>query len=100
MILSRLLRRVSKVGAVAVLVGAMCSGAADAAAPGSPVSFSGPLGATGVRLHAPAQTSQFNLAPYGYTEQEYLASSANVANQISPNSGRWPGCPGEYLPAP
>jgi hypothetical protein len=40
----------------------------------SPVAFSDPLGTTGSKLHTPAETSQFPLGPYRYTEQEYLAS--------------------------
>jgi hypothetical protein len=47
---------------------------------GAPVTFSGPLGSTGSKLHAPAETSQFDLAPYGYREDEYLASGTAEGN--------------------
>ncbi len=90
MILSRLLAHVSKAGAVAVLVSAACAGAADA----SSVTFSGPLGSTGAKLHAPAETSQLNLAPYGYSEQEYLASGTALGNVLGyPQSQPYPALP-------
>src|SRR3954470_21591406 len=54
---------------MAVTVIAACPATASA-----DVTFSEPLGTTGSKLHAPAETAQFPLAPYGYTEQEYLAS--------------------------
>src|SRR5437588_5339171 len=58
-------------------------GASSAAAQGgssSTVTFSGPLGGTGSKLHSPAETTQFALAPYGYTEQEFLASGTAAGN--------------------
>ena len=77
--------------ALLLLAAATAAGASPAAAAQS-VSFSGPLGTTGSKLHAPAETSQFPLRPYGYTEQEYLASG--TAN------GTWPGYPqGQPYPA-
>jgi hypothetical protein len=57
---------------IVLIAAATAAGAPSAAA--QQVSFSGPLGSTGSKLHAPAETSQFGLRPYGYTEQEYLAS--------------------------
>jgi hypothetical protein len=67
---------------------------AAAAAQASPVTFSGPLGTTGVKLHAPAETSQFPLAPYGYTEQEYLASGTAAGNAAGyPQSQNFPALP-------
>lgn len=38
------------------------------------MTFSPPLGTTGAKLHAPAETSQVPLSRYGYSEQEYLVS--------------------------
>jgi hypothetical protein len=46
------------------------------AAHAEPVKFSKPLGTTGSKLHAPAETAQFPLKPHGYTEQEYLVSGS------------------------
>jgi hypothetical protein len=58
---------------VALAVGIACGLGAPASARAD-VTFSPPLGTTGSKLHAPAETTQFPLAPYGYTEQEYLVS--------------------------
>lgn len=60
----------------------------------SPVTFSGPLGSAGVKLHAPAETSQFALGPYGYTEQEFLVSG-NAAGNMSgfPQKQPYPALP-------
>src|SRR4051794_20045740 len=58
---------------VALAVGIACGLGAPASARAD-VTFSPPLGTTGSKLHAPAETAQFPLAPYGYTEQEYLVS--------------------------
>jgi hypothetical protein len=64
------------------------------ASSGSSVTFSGPLGTTGTKLHAPAETSQFALAPYGYTEQEFLASGTADGNTPGyPQSQTYPGAP-------
>jgi hypothetical protein len=79
-----------------VMVGAGVWPAAVAAqaGSGSSVSFSGPLGTTGVKLHAPAETVQFSLAPYGYTEQEYLASGTARGNVSGfPQSQSYPALP-------
>lgn len=65
-----------------------------AASADSPVTFSGALGTTGIKLHAPAETSQFPLAPYGYTEQEYLASGTAQGNMAGyPQSQSYPAAP-------
>lgn len=70
-------------------------GAPGAAAQGSsPVTFSGPLGTTGSKLHAPAETAQFSLAPYGYTEQEYLVSGTAAGNMAGyPQGQTYPSLP-------
>jgi hypothetical protein len=61
---------------------------------GSPVTFSGPLGTTGAKLHAPAETSQFALAPYGYTEQEFLASGTAAGSMAGyPQTQSFPAAP-------
>src|SRR5437588_12218378 len=65
---------------LAVVALAAAAWLAPAQAASAQVTFSGPLGTTGVKLHAPAETSQFPLAPYGYSEQEYLASGTTVGN--------------------
>ena len=77
---------------VLLLAAAAMAGAPRAAA-AQPVTFSAPLGTTGSKLHAPAETAQFPLAPYGYTEQEFLASGAAAAG----NDG---GLPAERRPIP
>jgi hypothetical protein len=61
---------------------------------GSSVSFSSPLGTTGVKLHAPAETAQFSLAPYGYSEQEYLVSGTAQGNMAGfPQTTSYPSLP-------
>ncbi len=61
---------------------------------GSSVSFSGPLGTTGAKLHAPAETAQLSLAPYGYTEQEYLVSGTAQGNMAGfPQTTSYPSLP-------
>jgi hypothetical protein len=66
---------------VAVVLSAVaCPVAAARADAPSPVTFSQPLGTTGSKLHAPAETAQFPLAPHGYTEQEYLVSGSADGN--------------------
>jgi hypothetical protein len=58
------------------------------------VTFSGPLGTTGAKLHAPAEAAQFPLAPYHYTEQEYLASGTAQGNAAGfPQSQSYPALP-------
>src|SRR3954469_16615865 len=64
-------------GVVAIAIG---TGLALAAPAHAAVSFSKPLGTTGSKLHAPAETTQFPLKRYGYTEQEYLASGTATGN--------------------
>ena len=80
-----------------VTTGWVSLGAPAAAAQGgsgSSVTFSGPLGTTGSKLHAPAETSQFALAPYGYTEQEFLASGTAAGNMPGfPQSQTYPAAP-------
>ena len=78
-----------------LLLAAASAGAAPAAADnGSAVTFSGPLGTTGIKLHAPAETSQFPLRPYGYSEQEYLASGIARGNYAGyPQSRSYPDAP-------
>lgn len=76
----RALRRARlSVAALAAVATAWLAAPATAGAD-QPVTFSGPLGTKGVKLHAPAETSQFDLAPYGYTEQEFLASGTAAGN--------------------
>ena len=71
---------------------AATAGASPAAA--APVTFSGPLGTAGIKLHAPAETSQFPLRPYGYTEQEYLASGTAQGNYAGyPQGQSYPAAP-------
>jgi hypothetical protein len=61
---------------------------------GSEVTFSGPLGTTGTKLHAPAETSQFALAPYGYKEDEFLATGTAPGNMAGyPQSATYPAAP-------
>src|SRR5689334_17664355 len=60
--------------ALALAMVLAANGAGAAAARGDGVTFSDPLGATGSKLHAPAETSQIPLGCHGYVEQEYLAS--------------------------
>jgi hypothetical protein len=50
-----------------------------AAARADDVTFSEPLGTTGSKLHAPAETAQFPLAPHGYVEEERLVSGTATA---------------------
>jgi len=70
------------------------AGATAQAASGTPVTFSGPLGTKGSKLHAPAETSQFALAPYGYTEQEFLVSGTATGNMAGfPQSATYPSLP-------
>lgn len=76
-------------GAVTLLIFAFGAQASQAS-----VSFSGPLGTTGAKLHAPAETSQFNLAPYGYEEQEYLVSGTAQGTMAGyPQSTPYPALP-------
>src|SRR3954449_73308 len=63
---------------VALLAGLAAWPAAAPRARG--VTFSAPLGTTGSKLHAPAETSQFPLDRYGYAEQEFLASGTADGN--------------------
>jgi Alpha/beta hydrolase domain len=67
-------------GASALIAGALAWALSAAAPVDAAVTFSGPLGSTGAKLHAPAETAQFPLAPYGYTEQEYLVSGTAQGN--------------------
>ena len=61
---------------------------------GSRVTFSGPLGKRGSKLHAPAETSQFPLRPHGYIQQEYLVSGTAVGNMSGyPQKQRYPSVP-------
>jgi hypothetical protein len=77
---------------VLLLAAAATAGAPPAAA--AQVTFSAPLGTTGVKLHAPAETAQFPLAPYGYGEQEYLASGTAAGNAAGfPQSASYPALP-------
>ena len=92
---------------VSVLVVALMAASASAAAAGlaaagaragsrarSPVTFSGPLGSRGSKLHAPAETVQFSLRPYGYTEQEYLVSGTAQGNMAGyPQRQSYPALP-------
>src|SRR4051794_31871011 len=60
----------------------------------SSVTFSGPLGTTGAKLHAPAETSQFALTPYGYKEDEFLAFGTAAGNMAGyPQSAAYPAAP-------
>lgn len=64
------------------------------AAAAADVTFSGPLGTTGAKLQAPAETSQFDLAPYGYAEQEYLVSGTATGNVAGfPQQASYPSLP-------
>src|SRR4051794_3438280 len=51
-----------------------------AAARADGVTFSDPLGTSGSKLHAPAETSQFPLDRYRYAEEEFLASGTADGN--------------------
>ena len=58
------------------------------------MTFSAPLGTIGSKLHAPAETAQFPLGPYGYTEQEYLATGTAAGTMAGyPQSARFPALP-------
>src|SRR5256714_10889816 len=70
-------RAITRVVLAAALIGIASP---TALARADPVTFSAPLGTTGAKLHAPAETAQFPLGPYGYTEQEYLASGTAQGN--------------------
>ncbi len=86
-VLGRLVRWAS------ALIAVLGTWAAPAAARAD-VTFSGPLGSTGAKLHAPAETAQFSLASYGYTEQEYLASGTAQGNSAGyPQSLTYPATP-------
>jgi hypothetical protein len=79
---------------VLLLLAAAAMAGAPRAAAAQPVSFSGPLGTTGVKLHAPAETAQFSLKPYDYSEQEYLASGTAQGNTPGfPQSTSYPALP-------
>jgi hypothetical protein len=58
------------------------------------VRFSGPLGSKGAKLHAPAETTQFPLGPYGYVQQEYLVSGTARGNMAGfPQHQSYPSLP-------
>jgi hypothetical protein len=76
------------------LAGALAGAPPATADPAPAVSFAGPLGTAGAKLHAPAEASQFALGPYGYTEQEYLASGTAAGNAAGyPQSQSFPALP-------
>jgi hypothetical protein len=84
------------VAAVLTAVGLALAPAATASASSgrSSVTFSAPLGTTGVKLHAPAETAQFPLGPHGYTQQEYLVSGTAAGNMAGfPQHQAYPSLP-------
>lgn len=91
------LRLVGVLLVLAITAAASCPSAGAAAtsrASRSRVRFSGPLGTKGSKLHAPAETTQFSLRPYGYLENEYLASGTAAGNMAGfPQSQSYPKLP-------